>query len=57
MLQKNILKKTPRLNQIIVRTLAGEFWVENGEFSALRCLMNILVNRKNTLLQERFRKK
>ena len=47
MLQKNILKEAPRLNKIVARayqTLAGEFCLVNGEFSDLRCLMNILVN-------------
>ena len=60
MLQKNILKEASRLNKIIVRgyqTLVGKFCVVNGEFSDLRCLMNILVNLQNTLLQKRFRKK
>ena len=50
MLQKNILKEAPRLNKIIARayqTLAGEFCLVNGEFSDLRCLMNILVNWKD----------
>ena len=44
-LQKNIMKEAPHLNKKIVtgyQTLAGEFFIVNGEFSDFRCLMNTL---------------
>ena len=44
-LQENIMKEAPHLNKKIVtgyQTLAGEFFIVNGEFSDFRCLMNTL---------------
>ena len=45
LLQENIWKESPRLNNNIVghQTLAEEFCLVNREFSDLQCLMNILL--------------